>query len=139
ARRQLAICQPGRPEVEARFGYPQTCAADGMRSAPLRADRPVEEGEIRAGASLPVGVEEMVGGCVVLVDGLLDQAQAERVRVEALVGGRIGGDGRQVVNAVQVHGNLLFSCTNMWRSAVALQHPTIGGGVRSLRTVARHL
>ncbi len=80
-------------------------AGNAVRAAPLVADRPVEEGEVRAGRGKAVGIEEVVGAGVVLVDGLLDEAQAERLRVEAQVLLRIGGDRRQVMDAGKLLGH----------------------------------
>ena len=55
--------------------------------------RVLEEGEVGSRAALLVGVEEVVDGRVVLVDGLLHQAQAEHARVEVDVAGGVAGDG----------------------------------------------
>ena len=43
----------------------------------------IKEGEIGAGRRFPVGIEEVIGADIVLVDGLLDQAHAERAGIEA--------------------------------------------------------
>ena len=51
-----------------------------------------------------VGVEQVVDGRVVLVHGLLHQAQPEDARVEVDVPGRVAGDRRHVVDALQLHG-----------------------------------
>src|SRR3712207_9141126 len=67
-----------------RSGHPQRGAHDGVGAAPLAPDRPVEEGEVGAGAARAVGVEQVVGRDVVLVDGLLDQPHPEHARVEVV-------------------------------------------------------
>ena len=63
----------------------------------------LEEGEIGAGAALLVGEEEVVDGRVVLVDRLLDQAQAHHPRVEVDVALRVGRDRGDVVNSLELH------------------------------------
>ena len=68
-------------------------ARDRIGAATLGRGRPVEEGHVGAGGAELVGVEEMIGGDVVLVHGLLDQAQAELARVEIDVALGVGGDG----------------------------------------------
>ncbi len=111
ARRQTALGQPVAPPGEARLaGHPEAGARDRVRPAPLARQRPVEEGHVGAGRRQPVGVEQVVGAGVVLVHRLLDEAQAERVGVEAAVARRVGGDRRHVVQAAELeigHGCLL--------------------------------
>ena len=60
-----------------------------------RRDRPVEEGQVGAGRRHAVGVEQVVGADVVLVDGLLHQPHAQRVGVEG------GLPGASAVTAVR--------------------------------------
>ena len=57
--------------------------------APRRHLRPGEESQVGAGVALGVGIEEVVGAGIVLVDTFLHQAQAQarRVKVEVLLGG----------------------------------------------------
>jgi hypothetical protein len=50
---------------------------------------------------LLVGVEEVIDGRVVLVDGLLDEPEPEDARVEVDVARSIRGDARDVVDAVE--------------------------------------
>src|SRR5690242_3829433 len=94
-----------------------------MRAAALAGDRPVEEGDVGAGARVAIGVEQVIRAGVVLVDRLLDQAQAERAGVEATVGRRLGGDRGQMMKAgkLKVHGVLrgliLERLTPMWLAA----------------------
>jgi hypothetical protein len=71
--------------------------------AAARDARVLEERQVAAGPRLGIGVEEVVDGRVVLVDGLLDQSQAEHPHVELDVGGRVARDGRDVVNAFEAH------------------------------------
>src|SRR5690606_37821615 len=102
----LLFGKAGLPPFErGEAGDAQAGARDAVGAAPLVADRPVEEGEVRAGRGQAVGIEEMVGAVVVLVDGLLDEAQAEDLRVEAQVLRRVRGDRRQVVDACELQGH----------------------------------
>ena len=78
-------------------------AGDRMRAAPLRRRRPVEEGDVGAGRREAVGVEQMIGADVVLVDGLLDQPHAEHALVEAAVAGRVGRNRGQMMDAFELH------------------------------------
>src|SRR4051794_18275092 len=65
--------------------------------------RILEERDVRAGPPFLVGVEEVVDGRVVLVDGLLHEPQAEDARVEVDVPRRIARDARHVMDAVEPH------------------------------------
>jgi hypothetical protein len=60
----------------------------------------LEEGQVRAGIPALVGVEEVVDGGVVLVDGFLDQPQAHDAGVEVDVALGVLGDRGDVVNAL---------------------------------------
>jgi hypothetical protein len=100
------VAEALRPEVErvARCDPPvdpvhhsRACAADGHA-------RELEEGQVRARIALLVGVEQVIDGGLVLVDGLLDQPQAERARVEVDVLRRVGGDRGYVMDAFELHG-----------------------------------
>ena len=62
----------------------------------------------RAGRGLAVGVEEVVGADVVLVHGLLDEAHAERPRVEGVVAPGVGRDGGQMMDAGELHDRVPF-------------------------------
>jgi enoyl-CoA hydratase/carnithine racemase len=64
--------------------------------------RILEEGDVVAGRALLVAVEEVVDRGVVLVDGLLDQAQPEDPRVEVDVAGRVAGDRRDVMDSLEL-------------------------------------
>ena len=85
------------------FVDPQAGAGDAAGAALFGRGGPVEEGEIGPGRAGAVGIEKVVGGDVVLVDRLFDEAQAEGMRVEAVVVAGAGGDGGDVVEAVEVH------------------------------------
>src|SRR2546423_1768455 len=65
--------------------------------------RILEEGQVAAGAPLLVGVEEVVDGRIVLVDGLLHEPQAENADVEVDVAGRVAGDAGDVVDPLEAH------------------------------------
>src|SRR5207344_141493 len=83
--------------------------------APAAGTRILEEGDVGAGARGLVGVEQVVDRGVVLVHGLLHQAQPEDARVEVDVPGRVAGDRRHVVDAFQLHG----CCSSRSRSYYA--------------------
>jgi len=77
------LLQPVAPVAEAGLaGDAQSGARDAVGAAPLGGGRKIEEGEVGAGIGLAVGVEQMVGADVVLVDGLLDQPHAEQSGIE---------------------------------------------------------
>jgi hypothetical protein len=63
----------------------------------------LEEGEVGAGASHLVAVEEVVHARIVLVDRLRGQTEPEHARVEVDVPRGIARDRRDVVDAVESH------------------------------------
>ncbi len=85
---------------------PQGRAGDAVRAPPLAADGPVEEGEVGSRRSQAVRVEQVIGAHVVLVDGLLDEAHAERLRVERMVARRIRRHGREMMDPGELHDAL---------------------------------
>jgi len=80
---------------------------DAVHHAAAGTSRPgmriLEEGQVAAGAPLLVGVEEVVDGRIVLVDGLLHEPQAENADVEVDVAGRVAGDAGDVVDTLEAH------------------------------------
>src|SRR4029079_11259491 len=73
-----------------------------------------EDGRVAAGGALLVVVEEVVDGRIVLVDGLLDHAETERAGVELDVARRVPGDGGDVVDAFELHGDsLVVACSTI--------------------------
>jgi hypothetical protein len=101
--------EPRGPELDRlRRGDPPDDAVDHPRAGAAGSGAGVlEEGQVEAGVALLVAVEEVVDGRVVLVDGLLDEAQAKHPRVEVDVAGRVSGDRGDVVDAVELHGRPL--------------------------------
>src|ERR671925_664867 len=101
--------EPLRPEVERALG----ADAPGDRvdhpgprpSAP--GVRVLEEGDVAARAPDLVGVEEVVDGRVVLVDGLLDEPEAQRAGVELDVAWCVRRDARDVVDPLKLHRSQL--------------------------------
>ncbi len=85
---------------------------------PAACSRVLEEGDVAARASVLVGVEEVVHRRVVLVDRLLDEAEAENAGVEVDVLGRIPGDAGDVVDAFQAH-----ACQPRASAAAAKRRP----------------
>ena len=63
---------------------------------------PIEECEVVAGAGNAVGVKQMVGADIVLIDGAFDQTHAERLGVKGVVLLDFGGHRREVVNACEL-------------------------------------
>jgi hypothetical protein len=62
--------------------------------------RPRKEREVGAGPAFGVGIEEMVGTGIVLIDALLDEAHAEDAGVEVEILLRRTGDGGDVMQPV---------------------------------------
>jgi hypothetical protein len=92
------------PEPQRLFaGDAQAGARDRVGSTPFGGGRKIEEGEVRARVGFAVGVEQMVGRDVVLIDRLLDQPHAEQAGVKGEVLARLGGNRGQVVNSRQLH------------------------------------
>jgi len=69
--------------------------------------RVLEEREVGARGAFLVGVEEVVDGRVVLIDRLLDQAQAQHAHIEVDVEGRVPRDRRDVVDSLELQRCLL--------------------------------
>ena len=88
------------PEPEAALaGDAQPGARDAVGSAALGRRRKIEEGEICAGTAFAVGVEQMIGADVILVDGLLHQPHAQQAGVERQILARFGRNRREMVNS----------------------------------------
>ena len=88
------------PPAEAFFtGDAKPGARNRVGSAPLGGGRKVEEGEIGAGVGFAVGVEQVVGGDIVLIDRLLDQPHAEQAGVKGQILPGLRRDRGQVVNS----------------------------------------
>ncbi len=107
--RDAFLAQAVRPEVERLLG--RDPEHDAMHHARPRMPAPraqvLEEGDVRARGAALVRVEQVVDGRVVLVDGLLDQAQAEHAHVEVDVARRVAGDRSDVVDSLEAHGGSL--------------------------------
>src|SRR5258708_9946550 len=78
---------------------------------------PVEKGEIRAWRTFRVGIEEMVRADIVLIDAALHQAHPERARVEMVIVAYARRDGREVMNAGQLHGRYAACVVSFWARA----------------------
>ena len=74
----------------------------GARAARV-GTRVLEERQVGAGASALIRVEEVVDGGVVLVDGLLHEAQPQDARVEVEVPRRVTGDAGDVMDTFELH------------------------------------
>ena len=103
------VGQAALPEVD-RLGRGDA-PADGMHhpgaGLALPRARVLEEGDVVARRALLVAVEEVVDGRVVLVDALLDEAQAQDAGVEVEVARGVAGDRGDVVHAVELHAATL--------------------------------
>lgn len=97
--------QPPLPEVQRLSG--SDAIRDSMDHARARpaggGTRVLEEGQVGPRAPRLVAVEEMVDAGVILVDGLLDQAQPEHAGVEVYVPRRVARDGGDVMQSIQLH------------------------------------
>ena len=83
-----------------------------LAAAPLGRGRKIEEREVGAGIGFAVGIEQMIGADVVLVDGLLDQPHAEQAGVESEIFARFRRYRRQMVNPGQLH-RLFLTCRSV--------------------------
>ncbi len=93
------LLQPVPPVSQAVLaGDAQAGAGNAVGPAPLGRGGKIEEGEIGAGTGVSVGIEQMIGADVVLVDGLLDQPHAEQPGIERQIFARPGGNRGQMVN-----------------------------------------
>jgi hypothetical protein len=111
------VAQPLLPEVQSLLRPdPPHDRADHPAAGPAGAGaRVLEEGDVRPGAAALVGVEEVIDGGVVLVDRLLDHSQAQHPRVEVDVARCVGGDARNVVDAVELHWRAPCLCARpLW-------------------------
>jgi hypothetical protein len=103
------LAEPLRPIVEsARARDAERRTGDRIGAAPLRRRRPVEEGEVGSRRGEAVGIEEVIGGDVVLVDGLLDQPEAEDIGVEIDIALGIGRNRGEVVDSGELHDRPAF-------------------------------
>ena len=110
AHRPAARLQPFAPETKRLLTvHSESGPRHRARTAHLALHRPVEESDVGAGTGLRVGIEQVVGADVVLVDGLLHQAQPHGLGVEFVIAARIRRHGRQMMNSGQLHDiNLAF-------------------------------
>ncbi len=83
--------------------HPEARSHDAPGPPHLPGDGPVEEGEVGARASHRIGVEEVVGADVVLVDAPLHQAHSHDPGVEAVVVPDAGRDRGEVVDSREFH------------------------------------
>jgi hypothetical protein len=98
------------PEIQRRFradARHDRVDHSGARTARCGAGV-LEERQLRSGAALLVGVEQVVDGGIVLVDRLGGQPQAHDARVEVEIALCVTGDRRDVVDAFESHGIASF-------------------------------
>jgi hypothetical protein len=82
----------------------------------------LEEGDVGARVAALVGVEEVVHGRRVLVDRLLDQPKAEHAGVEVDVVLGVGGDCRDVMDALELHGSSSFIRVRLAPGSCGIKH-----------------
>ncbi len=107
-RLDASLAQARGPVVKACRVDPEPGAADRPRAAPFAARGPVEEGKVGPGAARAIGVEQVIGRGVVLIDGLLDAPHPHDLAIEAVGAAGVGRDGGQVVDTGKVHGGFPF-------------------------------
>ena len=101
----LAGDAAGRPQAVAPVaktvfaGDAQAGARDRIAAAPLGGGRKIEEGQVGAGIGFAVGVEQVVGADVVLVDGLLDQPHAQNTPITRQILARFGRNRGEVMDS----------------------------------------
>ena len=96
--------EPFMPPAQIRrAGDAHAAAGDGVVAALLARRRKIEKGDVAAGRGHAVGIKQVIGGNIILVDGLLDQAQAEQLGVKFDVAGRVGRHGGEMVDAGKLH------------------------------------
>src|SRR5690606_14611456 len=89
---QFCVAQASGPEVQRILAAnAQACASDRMGSTTLRSDRPIKERQICSRRGLTIRIKEVIGAGIILVHGLLDEAQPQRFGVETLVAWCVGG------------------------------------------------
>jgi len=92
--------EPFAPELEAGGRNGQgDLDAEAVAHSRRRHVRPGKEGQVRPRVAFTVGVKQVIGARVVLVDALLDQTHAEDASIEIQVLLSGAGDGRDVVEA----------------------------------------
>ena len=136
-RLQSRPSQPRRPEVERLLrGHAKADAVDHPRAgAAAHQARILEKGEIGARAAVLVRIEQVVDARVVLVDGLLDEPEAHDACVEQDVAGRVGGDGADVMDSVellhldQANPRDTQLCSGRNTSIIVRRYAGPGGGV----------
>ncbi|MCY1378500.1 hypothetical protein D9M69_661400 [compost metagenome] len=77
-----------------------------MRATPFTLYEPVEERDVGSWRCQPIGIKQMVGAGIVLIDRLLDEAKTKRVGVEASVARCVCGDGCQMVQPCELRGKV---------------------------------
>jgi hypothetical protein len=97
----------GTADTKARLG-------NGMGAARFWPNRPIEKSNVGTGRGLPIGVEQVIGTHIVLIDGLLHKPQTERTGIEAVIVDGARRHGREVVNSFEIH-DALPPDRNCWR------------------------
>ncbi len=94
------------PPVECGFAFdPERRAYDRVGAALFGGSGPVKKRDVGPRRSFAVAIEQMVGGCVVLIDCALDQPQAQNLGIKPQIFARIGGYGSQMVQSGKIEGH----------------------------------
>jgi hypothetical protein len=81
---------------------------DTVGASPLRDSRPIKKSQVCAGTSLSVGIEEMIGGDVVLVDGLFHQTHSENACIKRVIARGVCRDRCEMMDTVELHDEILY-------------------------------
>lgn len=106
--RDADLIEPLLPPCQACFtGDAKPRMHDAAPASPLARHRPVEKRDVRAWRCGTVGVKQMLGRNVVLVDRLFHEAQAKHARIEGVVARHVGGDSGEVLESGELHAPTL--------------------------------
>src|SRR5579883_3384012 len=124
------VPQPVFPEAQrvGRGDAPRDPVRHSRAGAAALGPRVLEEREVRAGAAVLIGVEQVIDGRIILVHRFLDQPQAEQPGVKVDVSRRIRRDRGDVVNPVESHG-----CTSWEAGSNAATRVPVGAVREALR------
>ena len=100
----LAFVQSFQPPLQRGLAAnAQPGANDAVSSPFLASSGPVKESKVCSGTALPVGVEEMIGGNVVLIDCLFHEAHPENVCVKSVIAPGVCRDRCEMMDSVELH------------------------------------
>ncbi|KPK05443.1 MAG: hypothetical protein AMJ56_15835, partial [Anaerolineae bacterium SG8_19] len=84
--------------------HPESGGGNAIRSSKIKPNvGPVKKGHIGAGTADFVGVKEVIGADIILVDRFFDQSQTEEIRIKIGILADSGRNGRDVMDTVKLH------------------------------------